>query len=264
MGMTCKQRHEGGTTTATTTEMYRSEAVVDDYTEEGTRLFPGERKIFQRYFTDSESRVLDLGCGVGRTTRVLADEGFDVVGVDISAEMVERANRVHPDLDVRVGDAADLDFEDESFDYVLFSYTGLDYLHPEENRFRALREIRRVLRPGGLFAFSVQNSFYLLPALLTDWSYIWNYYVSSGNIRRWFERYRIDDDDYGVESYFINPISQLRQLRAVGFDPVACVGDRDNFVRFFELQPYFVARKPDTPGASDRDEATPKVEVVDR
>lgn len=237
---------ESNSTPHATYDVYTSVEAVEHYTEHAVdpELFPAEKKLVERYF-EPNARVLDLGCGVGRTTRRLDEFGFDVIGIDISEEMVREARSRFPELDVRVGDAANLDFPDGSFDHVLFSYSGLDLVHPEEKRFAVLREILRVLEPGGIFAFSAQNSLYLFPAFLIDWTYLWNFYVSSGNLSRWFERYRVDDVEYGVKTYFINPLSQRRQLQRVGFEFVACVGKRDNPIRFFEFQPYYVARKPE-------------------
>jgi ubiquinone/menaquinone biosynthesis C-methylase UbiE len=61
-------------------------------------------------------------------------------------ELVQRVKKKYPNGDFRVGDARDLSqFEDESFDFVLFSYNGIDVIsHPD--RLRTSREIYRVLK----------------------------------------------------------------------------------------------------------------------
>ena len=102
-----------------------------------------------------EFRVLDLGCGIGRMTAPLADHFSQVVGIDVSSEMIERAREMHSEkenLSFEVNSGADLAaFENHSFDLV-FSYSVLPHLPPEivESYFA---EVNRVLKPGGLFVY---------------------------------------------------------------------------------------------------------------
>lgn len=203
-----------------------------------------EAAVVDRYFTDRDGRLLDLGCGTGRTTAPLAERGYDVVGVDVSAEMVARARRRHPELSFAVGDATDLDYDDDSFDYVLFSYYGLDCIAPASARRAAIAEAYRVLAPGGRFAFSSHNGWYLLPALLSDPEHVWTFYVANGNLARLRSRYRRDPDEYGLDYYRGSPRHTKAQLREAGFEPLAVVGKRDGLLANFEIGHYYVAEKP--------------------
>jgi ubiquinone/menaquinone biosynthesis C-methylase UbiE len=97
-------------------------------------------------------RALDVGCGTGYLTSMLAAEvapGGSVIGLDASAAMVAEASRQRSSAGCTytVGAAESLEFEDAEFD-VITSSLMLHHL-PPELRVPALREMRRVLRPGG-------------------------------------------------------------------------------------------------------------------
>ena len=94
------------------------------------------------------ARVLDLGCGSGVFTNILAKRGFSAIGVDISPAMVRRAQVKYPAVEFAVGDAEKLPFPDGSFDGVLLS--GLLHHFPDPSA--CLNEVRRVLKAGGVFA----------------------------------------------------------------------------------------------------------------
>ncbi len=225
--------------------MYGSAETADEY--DGTSadgwLHDRERRVVDRYFTDIDGRLLDLGCGTGRTTGPLAERGIDVVRVDSSEEMVARARERHPGVAFMVDDATDLAFADCSFDYVLFSYYGIDCLVPESARLAAMTEAHRVLQSGGRFAFSSHNLWYVLPALVSDREHFWTYYVANGNLRRALSRYRCDPDEYDLEYYRGSPRLTRRQLRDAGFDHVTVVGKRDGPLVNFEISHYYVAEK---------------------
>ncbi|WP_252698788.1 class I SAM-dependent methyltransferase [Natronosalvus vescus] len=227
-------------------EPYKKASVAEHYATLATNgaLRAREVKVVNRHFENRDAQVLDLGCGAGRTTQALDRRGFDVIGIDVSEPMVELANELFDHLDIRVGDATNLDFGDATFDYILFSWVGIDSIRPPDKRKQALQEIFRVLKPGGVFAVSTHNNLYALPALFIDWKYIRNYYFKNGNIRNWWSRYKIDDTDFGVHKYMANPVHHVRQLRQTGFELIELIGRRESIGRYFEGQPYYVVRKP--------------------
>lgn len=224
-------------------ERFSSHDEIEMYTERATSgLFDEERAAIERYFTDRNGNVLDLGCGVGRTTLPLHERGFDVVGVDVSEEMIAAARQVSPEIEFRVDDATNLNFDASTFDYVLFSHNGIDYIHPESERRRALLEIKRVLKPGGTFVFSTHNSWYRVPALVGDRNFLRTFYFSRENRSRWFAQYKIDLGEANLHTYMSNPLKQRRQLRECGFEPVEIVGKHGTPLKQLEAMLYFVAR----------------------
>jgi ubiquinone/menaquinone biosynthesis C-methylase UbiE len=94
------------------------------------------------------ARVLEVGCGTGVITRMIAalPGVAAVVGVDPAAELVARARREASHLTFDIGDGESLPYDDQSFDAVVFATT---LCHVPDPR-RALAEARRVTRPGGL------------------------------------------------------------------------------------------------------------------
>ena len=92
-------------------------------------LWDSERLLVSRYFS-REDRILDIGCGAGRTTIALYRLGYlRVQGVDLSHGMIERATSIAEQagfpIPFEVGDAISLEYGDESFDGALFSAQGL-------------------------------------------------------------------------------------------------------------------------------------------
>jgi SAM-dependent methyltransferase len=101
-----------------------------------------------------DDRVLDVACGTGVLARAVAERvgpGGSVVGLDINPVMLEVARRKAPEIDWRQGPAEALPFADRSFDAVVSQF-GLMFF---EDRTAAIREMIRVVRPGGRLAVAV-------------------------------------------------------------------------------------------------------------
>ena len=111
-----------------------------------------DRAVTGRYrrerFGDVDGRVLDVACGTGTNFRYLPADA-DLVGIDISPDMLEKAGAQLADLDVdgtlHQMDAQDLDFDDDSFDAVISALSTCTFPDPGA----ALREMERVCKPGG-------------------------------------------------------------------------------------------------------------------
>lgn len=131
------------------------------------RLFAGRYR--RRQFEHANGRVLDVACGTGRNFRYLAS-GSEVVGIDISAEMLAHArselDRLELDGAIRQMDAQTLDFPDDSFDTVISSFSTCTF--PDPNA--ALHEMERVCTPDGeILLLEHRHSDAAPLAWLQDW-----------------------------------------------------------------------------------------------
>jgi ubiquinone/menaquinone biosynthesis C-methylase UbiE len=100
-------------------------------------------------------KVLDVGCGGGRDALLLKSEGYQYVGVDLSAEMLAQAKELIPDADFRQMDMYSLDFPAGSFDGF---WAAASLLHiPKRNVTSALSEIKRVVKSGGIGFIAIKE-----------------------------------------------------------------------------------------------------------
>jgi SAM-dependent methyltransferase len=130
-------------------------------------LDPGEALLYRRVQAEIRGQpVLDIGVGGGRTVPSLLEMSTDYVGLDYTPAMVEHCRARFPGVRFELGDARELRFAPGTFALVVFSCAGLDMVAHEDRR-TILREVRRVLRPGGAFVFSTHNLDY--PAVRTRW-----------------------------------------------------------------------------------------------
>jgi len=110
-------------------------------------------KMLSRHLRPGMS-VLELGCGTGYFTRELARSGAEIIALDVSPELLEiaKTNCCAPNVRYEIQNAYELNFPDAAFDSVLGS-SVLHHLEVEQ----ALREINRVLKPGGTIYFTEPN-----------------------------------------------------------------------------------------------------------
>ena len=142
---------------------FTTEKTVSDYTgavrEIG--LWESEKMMIEKYFKP-EDRILDIGCGAGRTTIGLYKLGYYLVeGLDLSEAMIVQARRISKELNYNiafsVGDVACLNYENETYEAALFSFNGIMQIPGRENRVKVLKEIKRILKPEGYFLFTTHD-----------------------------------------------------------------------------------------------------------
>jgi ubiquinone/menaquinone biosynthesis C-methylase UbiE len=91
--------------------------------------------------------ICDVGCGPGHVARYLHERGARVIGIDLSAAMIEQARRLNPGLEFKQGNMLALDIEDETWAGIAMFYSIIHV--PREEIVTALHELKRVLQPGG-------------------------------------------------------------------------------------------------------------------
>lgn len=122
-------------------------------------LWPSEARLILRYF-EPNHRLLDIGAGAGRTTIGLEALGYSrIVALDLAVAMITAARRRERPCSRRLvaADARHLPFSSHSFQNALFSFNGLMQIPRTAHRLATLREIRRVIVPGGYFIFTTDE-----------------------------------------------------------------------------------------------------------
>jgi ubiquinone/menaquinone biosynthesis C-methylase UbiE len=204
---------------------YESAGAVEAFDKPGYRK--NEEEVISKYFSGS---ILDLGCGTGRSTKLIHDKGFRVLGADYSVAMIERAKKIFPQLSFVVADATALSFEPETFDTVFFSTNGIDYPYPKGERIKALREIHRVLKQGGTFVFTSHNNRFPRNAYRM-------YHFARSALLGKVHPYRYEFTHYGrLLTYHISPPAQKKQLEQNGFKLLEVMSPESSY-------PTYVARR---------------------
>lgn len=100
--------------------------------------------------------LLDAGCGSGHYTRIMAERGAEVIGVDVSATMVDIAREEtseYKNIVYKVGDIYQLDLQNESMDWIICNYV----IENVQDVDVVFAEFKRVLKPGGCCVFSISH-----------------------------------------------------------------------------------------------------------
>jgi ubiquinone/menaquinone biosynthesis C-methylase UbiE len=222
---------------------YRSGGIVRHYAQLSL-LQPAEQTILGLWRNQlPNGKMLDIGIGGGRTTSHFAPLAGEYVGIDYSVAMVEacrqRFDQKIPNISLQVADARDMQmFADNTFDLILFSFNGIDYVD-QGDRLQILKEIHRIGKKGSYFCFSSHN----LQAMIKEFD--WRSKLSLNplktyeNLMMWgllrlfnqdifvnsFKCDRLQTSDYSIikdEShnfqlltYYIQPLAQIKQLEGM-------------------------------------------------
>ena len=250
-----------------TKKSYENPSSVGFYSKE-IELHPAEKTLFKRHENElKSSKFLDIGIGAGRTTIYLANNVAEYVCVDYSQKMIDYCKSKFTKLNAEFlcCDARKMDmFPDESFDFVFFSFNGIDCVNIEDRKL-ILEECFRILIKGGGLLFSSHNTKY--QSNLKSYSIGLNPVNTFKEIRRY--RYRnlhndwnkisnedpyfyFNDLDYNdpIQLVYIQPNHQIGMLKEVGFNEIQCHAKSDakilsgnNLDKYEEAWTYYFCRK---------------------
>ncbi|HEV3365090.1 MAG TPA: class I SAM-dependent methyltransferase, partial [Acidimicrobiia bacterium] len=174
-------------------------------------------RLLERFLPPAPIDVLDVGGGPGAYAAWLADRGYRVHVVDPIPLHIDQATAAHPRVTGEVGDARELRQEDASVGAVLL-LGPLYHLPDRGERQRALREVCRVLKPGGvLFAAGISRFASALDGLLSnrladpEFAAIVTSDLTDGQHRN-----RTSRLDYFTTAYFHRPEELEREVQAAG------------------------------------------------
>lgn len=215
---------------------YSSKHVVDWY-DKLDFLFPAEKTLFNSYSDKIVGKkVLDIGIGGGRTTNYFSKIDCQYTGVDFIEDFAKLVSQKHSKLTIKQCDARNMSmFANESFDFILFSFNGIDNME-NEGRIQILKEVFRILKPDGVFMFSAHNKdhkyFNKMP-WQEEWRLDWNYIkLCLVVMKNYFKHlqmkkheyhcpdYSIINDiahEFSIMTYYISGAKQKKQLQQLGF-----------------------------------------------
>ena len=142
---------------------YEDKNNVDEMLNWNSELKDWEKSVIKHF--PSGARILDIGCGLGREAFALSDLGFNVIGIDISKEVISQVKKLSADKGYKIPfyeyDGEHLDFSADSFDVVLIWAQTLGLIYGNERKQVFLGECKRVLKKDGLLSFSTHDYNYL-------------------------------------------------------------------------------------------------------
>lgn len=218
-------------------------------------LWKSEKIVFKRLFNTGD-RILELGAGTGRISIGLAGLGYrHLLGIELSREMVKEARRIVKLLELSVafqqGDATRLKFEDNLYDGAIFGFNGLMQIPGREQRRVALTEIRRVIRPGGVFCFTTHDR--LNPRFRKFWKdeqTRWNKGKQKPELLEFGDRW--EETEMGpLYIHVPTPEEMRRELQLTGWkcewdQPRSSIAHESPHTREFSDEcRFWVARKPE-------------------
>lgn len=233
----------------------------------GNRRMPGEagtERVHQEALAAERNVVVDLGCGTGTLTGLLADAGYDMIGIDNSQEMLQIA------LEKRERSGREILYLLQDMrEFELYGVAGavvsvcdsLNYLLEEDEIAGTFRLVNNYLYPGGIFIFDF-NTVYKYEKMIGDatiaenreeCSFIWeNYYDAEGQINEYDLTVFVRETEGGLfrrftETHFQRgyTLEQMRRLvETAGMEFVMAVdADTHGEVRAESERIYIVARE---------------------
>jgi len=129
--------------------------IAEDWSKTRSFVIFEEKEWFLRYISAGD-KVLDLGCGNGRFFEIFNEKKVDYTGVDFSEKLIEIAKSKYPKGNFLVSSVFNLPFPDNFFDRVL-CVAVFHHIPSKELRLNLLKEIKRIMKPGGRLILTIWN-----------------------------------------------------------------------------------------------------------
>lgn len=252
---------------------YQHRGTLRQYGNAEGWLEPGEQRAIAHVASSVRGLpILDIGAGGGRMSAVLRQVSPAYLGIDYTPAMVTLARKRFPESVFLEMDARSLGFPDQSFGLAVFTYNGIDSVDLIGRR-QVLREVFRVLYPGGYFVFSALNRRHAATA--GHWP-DWTVFSDAGrspvhwlrstarlalggiNRLRYARMLRTGEDiavgqisahNFGLVTLFVAVPQQVQQLQLAGFDveaifaPDGTLAQVERALDYAAPWYYYVARK---------------------
>jgi SAM-dependent methyltransferase len=197
-------------------------------------FYPIERELISLHFPPPPARILDIGCGTGRTSATFAQLGYRVAGIDLAGSLLRAARHRVPGANFAMMDARNLAFPDGFFDGAIFSFNGIDYIYPQSDQRTTFREVQRVLAPSAPFYFSGHNIWGRfgrdgLAGLVHQCRAHFKFLRHQSLRPAILESYWLHNEPFGpMLTYCGSPLARLNALKKLGFR-VCCVRGTKRF-----------------------------------
>lgn len=121
-------------------------------------------RMMYLYRVSPSASIAELGCGTGTMTGLLVEEGLDVMGLDISLDMLAEARKKYPDISFLEADMRDFKLSEKK-DVIVSICDSINYVLTTEDLVKTFSSVRENLSEGGIFIFDLKTKFFFENAL---------------------------------------------------------------------------------------------------
>ncbi|WP_101772291.1 class I SAM-dependent DNA methyltransferase [Peptostreptococcus faecalis] len=185
--------------------------------------------------------ILELACGTGNITIPLAKKGYDIVGVDISEDMLsvayDKSKREGINLVLLEQDMTELEFDLYDLDCVVCSCDGFNYITSSEDLKSVFKKVNELLKSGGIFVFDISSHYKISEILGNNFmgesrdnlAYMWeNYYDEENHLIDMELDFFVKIDNQEDEEIF-QRYRETHQQRAYGNEEIIALLKEANF-----------------------------------
>lgn len=143
------------------TEYKVSDLIYDANIYDGLNTFLSDLQFYKKWMPkNKDAKILELCCGTGRLTLPIAQDGYNIYGVDFTSSMLEqakaKASEAGLEIDFIEADIRTLNLQ-EKFDLIFIPFNSIHHLYKNDDLFAVLRNVRNHLKKDGLFLLDCFN-----------------------------------------------------------------------------------------------------------